>query len=161
MKDKKIIVFIGIGSNLGDRRKNIQLALKKIKQNPCCKVLKVSSLVETEPEGGPPQPEYLNAVIKIRTSFKPDKLLRVLQEIETILGRKRSMKNGPRTIDLDILIYDDQRINQPGLQIPHPRISKRVFVLKPLLEIESEIFNKLKVLSPYRERARSLMSGNS
>ena len=99
------------------------------------KILKQSSLIETEPAGGPPQGKFLNAVIEIETSLKPLELLNVLQNIEQQLGRVRSIPNAPRTIDLDILLYDQINMQTPGLTIPHPRMFEREFVLKPLKEI--------------------------
>ena len=137
-------VFIGIGSNLGDREKNIKKALEYLEKNPHIKIEKISSIIETEPWGYTPQPKYLNGVIKIKTDLSPLDLLKFLQEVEERLGRERKIKYGPRTIDLDILLYDDKIINSAQLKIPHPRMWEREFVLKPLLEIEPEIEKKLK-----------------
>lgn len=128
-------VFIGIGSNLGDRYNNIESAINHLKSVPDVEVKKISSLIETEPQGGPPQPRYLNGVIKLKTSLSARKLLEVLQKIEHSLGRMRREKNGPRTIDLDILLYGGETIDEPDLKIPHPRMKKREFVMKPLMEI--------------------------
>ncbi|MBU1148356.1 MAG: 2-amino-4-hydroxy-6-hydroxymethyldihydropteridine diphosphokinase [Candidatus Omnitrophica bacterium] len=127
--------YIGIGSNLGNRRKNIDAAIEKLRQVNEIEVKKVSSVYETEPVGGPKQPDYLNAVIEIETMFGPRKLLAVLHEIEDHLGRKRSVKDGSRTIDLDILTYGDEKINEPDLKIPHPRMNEREFVQLPLREL--------------------------
>ena len=127
--------YIGIGSNLGDRRKNIDAAIEKLRQVNEVEVKKVSSIYETEPVGGPKQPDYLNAVMEIETTLGPRKLLAVLHEIEDHLGRKRSVKDGPRTIDLDMLTYGDEKIDEPDLKIPHPRMNEREFVLKPLGDI--------------------------
>jgi len=136
-------VFIGIGSNLGDREKNIKKALEYFKKNPHIKIKKISSIIETEPWGYTSQPKYLNGVIKIKTELSPLDLLKFLQEVEKKLGRERKIKYGPRTIDLDILLYGDKIINLPQLKIPHPRMWEREFVLKPLLEIEPLIMKKL------------------
>ena len=127
--------YIGIGSNLGNRRKKIDVAIEKLRQVSEVEVKKVSSIYETEPVGGPKQPDYLNAVIEIETMLGPRKLLAALHEIEGHLGRKRSIKDGPRTIDLDILTYGDEKIDEPDLKIPHPRMNEREFVLKPIEEL--------------------------
>jgi len=139
-------VFIGIGSNLGDREKNIKKALEYLRKNPHIKIEKVSSIIETEPWGYTSQPKFLNGVIKIKTILSPLDLLKFLQEVEKNLGRERKIKYGPRTIDLDILLYDDKIINSDQLKIPHPRMWEREFVLRPLLEIEPEIEKKLEEL---------------
>jgi 2-amino-4-hydroxy-6-hydroxymethyldihydropteridine diphosphokinase len=132
-------VFIGIGSNLGNREENIKMAIEYLKNNPCILIEKVSSMIETEPQGGPPQGRYLNGVIKINTTLSPHELLSFLQDIEERLGRVREVKNGPRTIDLDILLYGEKIVDEPSLNIPHPRMFQRDFVLKPLFDIEPEI----------------------
>lgn len=132
------VVFIGIGSNLGDRLENINRAIFYLRNSRDIRVEKVSSLLESK-SYLVPGPDYLNGVIKITTELKPEDLLAVLQKIEKKLGRKRPFKNAPRTIDLDILLYGDKVVEQPNLKIPHPRMSEREFVMKPLLEIEPDI----------------------
>lgn len=127
--------YIGIGSNLGDRRQNINRAISYLKDSDNIKVTKVSSIYETEPVGGPPQEKFLNGVIEIDTDLPPLDLLDRLEEIETKLGRVRSEKNDPRTIDLDILLYGDIQINNERLTVPHPRMREREFVLRGLREI--------------------------
>jgi len=127
--------YIGIGSNLGDRRKYIERAIEMLKRSQKIKVDKVSPLYETEPVGGPPQGKFLNGVIKIETDFSPRELLNRLKEIEDDLGRVRRVKNGPRTIDLDILTYGDKHIEKGDLVIPHPRMNERDFVKDPLNDI--------------------------
>jgi 2-amino-4-hydroxy-6-hydroxymethyldihydropteridine diphosphokinase len=139
-------VFIGIGSNLGDREKNIKEAIKFLENNERIKVEKISSLIETEPQGGPPQPDYLNGVIKIKTDLSAQDLLCYLQEIERKLGRVRTVKNGPRIIDLDILLYGKEKIDEDNLKVPHPKMFERDFVLRPLFEIEPQIKSKLEGL---------------
>lgn len=129
-------VFIGIGSNLGNRKENIERAIGFLEKIEGVKVEKISSIIETEPEGGPPQPMYLNGVIKIKTTLSPQNLLSSLQEIERKLGRVRKERFGPRTIDLDILLYGDRIVNEPNLQIPHPKMWSRNFVLIPLSEVK-------------------------
>jgi 2-amino-4-hydroxy-6-hydroxymethyldihydropteridine diphosphokinase len=128
--------YLGIGSNLGDRRKNIKLAIKEINALKNTKVIKVSGLIETKPVGGPPkQGKFLNAALKITTGIPALSLLKKVKTIEKKLGRVKSVRHGPRTIDLDILFYGDKIINRKDLIIPHPRIFERDFVLKPLSEV--------------------------
>lgn len=135
--------YIGIGSNLGDRLKNIEQAIAKINQLKGARVEKISSIIETEPVGGPAQGKFLNAAIGIQTDLSAQELLRSLQNIERDLGRKRLVKNGPRTIDLDILTFGEQKINDTNLTVPHPKIKHRDFVLLPLREIAPNIVESL------------------
>lgn len=128
------IVFFGLGSNLGDRAKYIAEALDQLEKHGV-KIIKVSSMIETDPVGGPPQGLFLNAAAKAETQLSPYELLKVSQRIEAGLGRVRGIKDGPRTIDIDILRYDDIQLNEPDLVIPHPRMNERDFVLRPLAEI--------------------------
>ena len=130
-----MLCYIGIGSNLGDRAKHIENAIEKLKETEGIEVKRISSIYETEPVGGPKQGKYLNAAIEIETCLKPRELLAKLQGIENQLGRARVIKNGPRTIDLDILLYGDDKIDEADLKIPHPRMAGREFVMKPLKEI--------------------------
>ncbi|MFA5388270.1 MAG: 2-amino-4-hydroxy-6-hydroxymethyldihydropteridine diphosphokinase [Candidatus Omnitrophota bacterium] len=130
--------YIGIGSNLGDRRKYIDSAIDKLRETSSIEVKKVSGIYETEPIGGPKQGRYLNGAIEIETGLKPRELLTRLQDIEKELGRIRTVRNAPRTIDLDILLYGEDNIDEPGLKIPHPRMRDREFVMKPLKEIYDE-----------------------
>lgn len=127
--------FLGVGSNLGDRKKNINTAIEKLKNIEGIEVARVSSLIETEPEGGPSQNKFLNGTIEIKTKLLPHELLRQLKRIEKELGRVTTVKNGPRPIDLDILTFGNKKINTPQLVIPHPRMHKRQFVMKPLREL--------------------------
>jgi 2-amino-4-hydroxy-6-hydroxymethyldihydropteridine diphosphokinase len=140
---KTTVVFIGIGSNLGNRYYNIRRAVQLLAAVKDVKIDKISSLIETMPQGGPRQGKYINGALKIITSLSAIGLLRILQEIENKLGRKRTVKNGSRTIDLDILLYGDKIVNQKNLQIPHPRMWERDFVTTPLREIAPEIFDRL------------------
>lgn len=129
-------VFLGIGSNMGDRRANIEKAIGFLREDKDLEVLSVSELVETEPEGGPPQGKFLNGAAQIRTDLMPLELLSRLKSVERRLGRARGEPNAPRPMDLDILFYDDVVIVEgKNLKIPHPRLSQRFFVLKPLSEI--------------------------
>jgi len=130
-----VVCYLGIGSNLGDRRKNIKRALEILKNTKGIKLEKVSKIYETEPVGGPPQEKFLNGVIKIKTSLSAPQLLKTLKRIEKYLGRKKTIRFGPRVIDLDILFYKDLVINRKDLKIPHPRCFERRFVLKPLMEV--------------------------
>ena len=129
------IAYLGIGSNVGDREEYIEQAIFLLEKNSHIQVVKKSSNYETEPEGGGEQPRFLNAAVEIRTKLTPQKLLDLCQEIETALGRERDIEWGPRTIDLDILLYDDLIIADDKTNIPHPRMHERLFVLKPLKEI--------------------------
>lgn len=132
-----VICYIGLGSNLGNRRRNISEAIKRIDSLKGTEVVKVSKIIETDPIGGlPRQSKFLNGVLKIKTELTPAILLKNLQEIEQQLGRlKRHIPSGPRTIDLDILFYGNNIIRQKELKVPHPKILERDFVLKPLLEV--------------------------
>lgn len=134
--------FISIGSNLGDREYYIKAAIRKIREMPGTRVKNISSIIETAPEGGESQGHYLNGVMEIEATLAPYQLLQELQRIESSLGRVRTVKNAPRTIDLDILTYGDIRINEEALTIPHPRMLLRDFVLKPLKEIAPQVVKK-------------------
>ena len=133
-------VFIGIGSNVGDRAGTIDRALVLLGLVPNCTVVQCSSLWETEPVG-PPQPKYLNAAAQISTNLEPSVFLNVLLEIERSLGRVRSAqeRNAPRTIDLDLLLFGDKILFGSDLEIPHPRLGIRPFVLIPLLELDATL----------------------
>ena len=126
-------VYLGVGSNLGDKRENIRKALGLLREK--CEVRAVSSLYNTEPVGFADQDWFLNAAVKIETELVPGDLRSFLRSIEERLGKKSVRKNGPRTIDLDILFYGNRTINELGLTIPHPRLHERLFVLAPLDEI--------------------------
>ncbi len=134
--------YIGLGSNLGDSKKEVDLAMKTIGSLRECQLVKVSSLYESTPEGDLQQPNYVNAVIKICTRLSPQQLLADLFVIEDERGRVRTHRNQSRILDLDLLLYGDLKVSEPGLIVPHPRLHKRVFVLVPLLEIESQLFVK-------------------
>jgi len=134
------VVYLGIGSNLGDREANIQKAIVFLKEMEDTRVLSVSALIETEPEGGPPQENFLNGTLKIETDYLPLELLSRLKMIERRLGRTKAEANAPRPMDLDILFYDDVVIAEgKTLKIPHPRLAQRGFVLKPLAEIAPDL----------------------
>jgi 2-amino-4-hydroxy-6-hydroxymethyldihydropteridine diphosphokinase len=135
-------VFIALGSNLGDRRGNIEKALEMLGHGGMVDVIKVSSLYETEPVGGPAQDKFLDGVAEIRTALTPHALLKYLKEIEAMVGRTPSaVKWGPREIDLDILLYDDAVINDSELTIPHSLLHLRMFMIEPLAQIAPDVLH--------------------
>ena len=130
------ICYLGVGSNLGNRKLNIKQAVRKINLLKNTKVLKQSPFIQTDPVGGAAgQPKFLNAALKINTGLSPLKLLKELKIIEKELGRRKSVRNAARTIDLDILLYGNRIIREKKLIIPHPRLFLRDFVIKPLAEV--------------------------
>ena len=131
------MVYLGLGTNLGDKQKNLNDAIRML-ENQVGEVEKVSSVIETEPEGFKSDNMFLNAVVKVRTALSPFELLDITQDMEKSLGRKEKSSNGiyhDRVIDIDILLYDDINISTPRLVIPHPRMAQREFVMTPLTEI--------------------------
>jgi len=132
-------VYIALGSNVGDRAQYLHEAIKKLDEHPQISIVGSSSIYETEPVGYVAQPAFLNMVIKIETSLSAPSLLEVTQRIENELGRKREIRWGPRTLDLDILLYNYENIETEQLIIPHPRMLERAFVLVPLLELNANI----------------------
>jgi len=135
-----IICYIGIGSNLGNPIQNCQIAMEKVSGVDGVKLIKVSSFYLTEPvdiNTDKHQGWFINAVCEIRTNLSARDLLQKLQDIETVMGRKREIKGEPRVIDLDLLFYGQDIINEDDLKVPHPEIDKRRFVLEPLSEIAS------------------------
>jgi 3-oxoacyl-[acyl-carrier protein] reductase len=132
--------YIALGSNLGDRRGFLDQALAALRTRPGIEVVYVSSYHETAPVGGPPgQGNYLNAAAELRTTLEPQELLRVLLDVEQTLGRERHERFGPRTIDLDLLLYGEVVCDEPDLIVPHPRMHERRFVLEPLAEIGDQV----------------------
>ena len=134
-----MIAYLSLGSNQGDKRKNLEMAIELLAKSLEIKILSVSSFYETEPWGNVEQDSFLNMALKIDTTLSPLKLLHRCLEIEGILGRKREMHWGPRIIDIDILIYQDVRVDSDELTIPHPYMEQREFVLAPLREIAPEL----------------------
>lgn len=132
-------VFVGIGSNMGDRVLNCKKALQEM--SAFSKILRVSSVYETEPFGNEEQPKFINCAAEIETVLPPRELLDLLQSIEDKLERRRGERWGPRTIDLDIIFYDDLIIDTDGLTIPHVSAHTRRFVLEPLCELEPRLFH--------------------
>ncbi|MFC1490775.1 2-amino-4-hydroxy-6-hydroxymethyldihydropteridine diphosphokinase [Candidatus Latescibacterota bacterium] len=127
--------YLGLGSNLGDRFENLRDAVKRLDGVSGITVTKASYVYETDPVGGVAQPDYYNAALKIKTSFKPGELLKVCLDTEHEMGRVRSEKWGPRVIDIDILLYGDSIIDTHDLKVPHPLMAERAFVLYPLADI--------------------------
>lgn len=127
--------YLGLGSNVGDKKANLEKAIQLLEDNKSVIVIKKSSYYETEPVGYKEQDWFLNMVVEIETSFEPEDLLEYCQWIEKELKRKRIVRWGPRTIDVDILVYEDYESNDEMLTIPHPRICERAFVMIPLHEI--------------------------
>ncbi|MFH1287175.1 MAG: 2-amino-4-hydroxy-6-hydroxymethyldihydropteridine diphosphokinase [bacterium] len=128
-------MFLSLGSNLGNRRNNLYYAINEMGKNVLIAVEKVSSFYETPPFGEKRQPDFINAVIKIKTKLPPDGLLFFIKSIEKKMGRIKFAKWGPRNIDIDIIFYNDLNIKKRGLVIPHPEVKNRSFVLEPLKEV--------------------------
>ncbi|OGO49578.1 MAG: 2-amino-4-hydroxy-6-hydroxymethyldihydropteridine diphosphokinase [Chloroflexi bacterium RBG_16_68_14] len=131
------VVYLGLGSNLGDRRRNLAVALRRLE--PLVRIEAVSSLYETDPVGPQDQPPYLNAVCRGVTGLPPRGLLRHLQEVERDLGRRLGPRWDPRPLDIDLLLYGDAVIDEPGLRVPHPELPHRAFVLVPLAELAAKL----------------------
>ena len=133
------LAYIALGANLDDPLGQLRAALDAVAALPDSRMLRTSSFYRTAPVGAPGQPDYLNAVAALETGLAPDDLLAALLEIEHDFGRRREYRNAPRTLDLDLLLYDDAVIDRPHLQVPHPRLHLRAFVLVPLAEIAPEL----------------------
>ena len=127
------VIFLGLGTNLGDRAANLAAARQQLGEK--LTLIRTSSVYETEPWGYREQPAFLNQALQAETDLSPQRLLRLLKRLERRLGRTRTFRYGPRLIDIDILFYDRTVINSRRLQIPHPRLPERAFVLVPLAEI--------------------------
>lgn len=132
-----VTAYLALGSNLGDRLATLQEAVDALSREPGIRVEASSRVWETEPVG-PPQPRYLNAVLLIVTELEPPELLAACLRVESALGRVRRERWGPRTIDIDVLLFDERTIDEPELRVPHPRMHERAFVLAPLLELEPD-----------------------
>ena len=131
-------VYLALGTNLGEKEKNIKNAISSLNTNLII-VKKVSKIEETVPVDFINQPNFLNCVVEVQTSLGPEKLLLCVKKIEKEMGRVKTIDKGPRIIDIDILLYDNLLIDLPQLKIPHPLMTERDFVLKPLLEIAPEL----------------------
>lgn len=133
-------VFIGVGSNEGDRLANISRAAQAMGGVPGVRLVQMAPIIETDPVGGPPQGPYLNTVVELDAAPAPGELLTRLQAIERALGRVPSaVRWAPRPMDLDLLLYDALIVDAPGLQVPHPRMHERRFVLEPLAQIAPDV----------------------
>jgi 2-amino-4-hydroxy-6-hydroxymethyldihydropteridine diphosphokinase len=136
------VAAVGLGSNLGDRRQHLDRAVEEIRALRGVRVLAVSRWIETDPLGGPPDaPKYLNGALLLETRLRPRELLDALLSIEGAHGRRRTpgVRDEPRTLDLDLLLFGDRRIREAGLTVPHPRLEERAFVLDPLAEIAPDL----------------------
>jgi 2-amino-4-hydroxy-6-hydroxymethyldihydropteridine diphosphokinase len=131
--------YVALGANLGDPASTIRAAFGALANLPDSKVIRCSSLYRTAPVGIVDQPEFVNAVALLETTLMPQALLKELLDIERRFGRLRAEKNGPRTLDLDLLLYDAQFIELPELTLPHPRLHLRAFVLQPLAELDPDL----------------------
>jgi 2-amino-4-hydroxy-6-hydroxymethyldihydropteridine diphosphokinase len=133
-------VYIGLGANLGPKEVTILRAVELLGAEPGIEVLELSQLRETEPVGVADQPPFLNGAVALETSLSPWELLDVMLRIEQELGRARDVERwGPRTIDLDLLVYGDEVLDEPGLRVPHPRLHERRFALEPLADLDPEL----------------------
>jgi 2-amino-4-hydroxy-6-hydroxymethyldihydropteridine diphosphokinase len=131
--------YVGLGSNVGDREEHLRRAVELLERREGVTVVSVSAIIENPPVGGPPgQGPFLNGVAALDTTLSPRELLRACQDIEDSLGRTREVRWGPRTMDIDILLYGDQVVGEPDLEIPHPRMHERDFVLIPLAVLAPE-----------------------
>lgn len=132
-------VFLGLGSNVGDRESNLNQAIEQLAKNDMIELVNLSSFIETKAVSNSPQPDYLNAVIEIRTLLTPEELMEFTQKVEIVLGRSSKGQGDPRSIDIDILLYDQEIICTEELTIPHPMFHEREFVLKPFNEIAPDV----------------------
>jgi 2-amino-4-hydroxy-6-hydroxymethyldihydropteridine diphosphokinase len=134
-------VFVGLGSNLGDREGTLKAAVGRLRHLPETEVLRVSTLRNTDPVGNVDQPRFLNGAVALETGLSARQLLGRLLELERVFGRDRASvpARGPRTLDLDLLLYGEEVIDEPGLEVPHPRLHERRFVLEPLAELDTAL----------------------
>lgn len=130
--------YLALGANLGDRLANLQRAVDELAAKPGIRVVRSSRVYETEPVGGPEQPEYLNAVLEVEADLDPHALLAACLAVERAMGRVRTERWGPRPIDVDVITYGTETIDEPDLTVPHPRMHERGFVLVPLAELDAD-----------------------
>jgi 2-amino-4-hydroxy-6-hydroxymethyldihydropteridine diphosphokinase len=133
------IAYVGLGANIGPREVTLLRAIDLLAEADDVEVLAVSQLRETEPVGVVDQPPFLNGTVEVETALPPRPLLDLLLEIERTLGRVRKERWGPRTVDLDLLVYGDEVVDEPGLRVPHPRLHERRFALEPLAELAPDL----------------------
>ena len=133
------VAYVGLGANIGPREVTLLRAVDLLAEADDVEVLAVSQLRETDPVGIVDQPRFLNGAVRIDTSLPPRELLELLLGIEQSLGRVREERWGPRTVDLDLLVYGDLTVDEPGLRVPHPRLHERRFALEPLAELDPEL----------------------
>ncbi|PAD37367.1 2-amino-4-hydroxy-6-hydroxymethyldihydropteridine diphosphokinase [Terribacillus sp. 7520-G] len=134
--------WIALGSNISPKETYLEQAAQRLKNHPAIRLKQVSTVYETDPVGYEDQDRFLNLVVEVETDLEPLELLRVCQEIEQDLGRERTIRWGPRTVDLDILLYSTENMNVEELTLPHPRMHERAFVLVPLAEIAPDLVAK-------------------
>lgn len=144
-------VYLGLGANLGDRAGNLRAALARIDALPTTRLLGVSTTRETPPWGNTDQPAFLNMAAAIETGLSPEDLLHALLQIERDLGRERRERWGPRTIDIDILVYTGETRDTPELQLPHPFLTQRRFVLEPLVQLAPDLVVAGKTVTAWLE----------
>ena len=153
----EVSAYVGVGSNMGDRLENLSSAVRELARTSGVRCVRSSSVYETAPVGGPEQGDFLNAVVEISTDLEPHAVLEALQRIETELGRVRAERFGPRTIDLDLLLYGDEEIDDPDLTVPHPRMRERAFVVVPLMELGAgDALPKGRRLEPVTDAAQTV-----
>ena len=150
VSEKRHIAYLSLGSNIGDRKDYLQAAIDKLNRDSFTKVTKIASYIETKPYGNVEQDDFLNTALEIKTLRSPQELLQLANEIEAMLGRERIIHWGPRTIDIDIILYDDVVINEENLIIPHKEMHKRKFVLEPICEINPALIHPLLDKSVYK-----------
>lgn len=134
-----VTAYIGVGTNVGDMRGNLRVAFEQLRTMPGVVVCRVASVYRSEPQGLVDQDWFLNTVVEVNTSLSAQGLLTALQSVETLMGRIRTIRWGPRVIDLDILLYGEETIDCPGLIVPHPRLLERAFVVVPLAELVPDL----------------------
>lgn len=153
---KANIVYLSLGTNLGDKLLNLKEIIQSFNNDPQVEILKESSIFETSPVGGVKQDNFYNMVIKIGTSYSPEELLQLIHSIEKKLKRVRKIHWGPRTADVDILTFNDQQISTDLLKVPHPEMLNRLFVLEPLLEITNTAFYSHEQLKQAKQKLLSV-----